>query len=244
MNSQLVSVDFSKKIRGTVNSFSVPVAIQNAKQMAVKAVSLVNNVYLINSYTNRIPVDVGSGTVYATLVQGNYTANALATEMASKLTALGVGTFTVSYSSTTNKFSFVGPVPWYLEWGQSETNQSLWQMLGFEKIQYDMSSPPYTIVSPQQIRLTPIKWIDFCSMNLARVLKNQGGLQGSAFYRLYVNDYQYGQEIAFYEHYRRMFDVIKNNTLGEIDIEMRDDQGRPTIFEPNADVSVLLEFFC
>jgi hypothetical protein len=243
MNSSYLALDYSKKTSGNPNAYSVSAYIQNPKQMAVKAISFVNNIYLINDYTYRLPVDVGSGTVYVSLTKGNYTATTLAVELAAKLTALGVGTFTVSYTSASNKFTFVGPVPWYFEFQDSEANQTIYQLLGFNKQQYDMSTVPYTIISPQQIRLTPTKWIDFCSIALARVLKNQN-TQGNTFYRLYINDQSYGAEVAFYEHYRRLFDIVKNITIGSVDLELRDDQGRLCLFEENADISVLLEFFC
>ena len=220
----------------------MPCYIQNPKHFAVKAISLVNNIYLINDYTYRMPVDVGAGTVYVSLTKGNYSASALAAELQSKLTALGVGTFTVNYTSATNKFTFIAPVPWYIEWGDSELNQTLYEMLGFDKIQYDGSTIPYTIVSPYQANLTPVKFIDFCSNALGKVVKNQN-MNGNAFYRLYVSNYVYGAEIVYDEKYRRVFDCVKNATFAELDLELRDDKGRPLLFEANAPVSVLIEFF-
>ena len=90
-------------------------------------------------------IDFNDGTTHAAiLTEGNYDADSLATEIGSKMTAVGGQTYTCSYSNTTNKFTISAPSNFTLKWstGTNKANSVAGQ-IGYDDSQDDTGSNSY-----------------------------------------------------------------------------------------------------
>lgn len=86
---------------------------RNVCHMCVRYWYIMDSSYVVNAYNRTFSVNDGVVTYTISLAQGNYSTTTLATEVQSKLNASGsIVTWTVTYNSTTGKFtiSATGPV--------------------------------------------------------------------------------------------------------------------------------------
>jgi hypothetical protein len=103
------------------------------------------SMYMVNKYFDKLYV-VYDGTPYTVaLDHGDYTETAFATMVTTRLNAIiGSNTFTVSYNTATDNFTFAAAAVFSLDFGSS--SNSLGAMLGFAKEQYTSNatgSSPY-----------------------------------------------------------------------------------------------------
>lgn len=116
--------------------------------------------YLINSYFNTLWVTVGGGgEVTVPLTQGNYSAADLATMMQTRLNATVVGTtFTVSYTASTDKFTFSALTNFTLNFANKKNG--LHALLGFKN--QDYASAGNQIIAPYRCNLEFNNYIVMC----------------------------------------------------------------------------------
>ncbi len=74
-------------------------------QMRSKTWRSNTNWNIVEGFNDHIDFDEGAGELNATLTPGNYTAATLATEIKTQLEAAGADTYTITYSTSTNKFT-------------------------------------------------------------------------------------------------------------------------------------------
>lgn len=121
-----------------------------------------NTIYNINSYNNGFAFTDGSGSYTGlTLTVGNYDSGSLATEIKTRMEAANGAsrTYTITFSSVTNKFTFA-PSAGNVSFQFSGITYSAHRAFGFAKVDTSASS---ALVSTNPIQL------DFASSLLIRV---------------------------------------------------------------------------
>lgn len=115
----------------------------------------------VNSYNNKLDINV-TGTVYtAVLPEGEYTPATLATNLQAAITAVGppLLLFTVTLNPLTGKVIIADVAPFTLLFRTGPSvNDSLWQVLGFLQLDYNALSG--TITAPGVIDLSGTLAID------------------------------------------------------------------------------------
>ncbi|MCK5127900.1 MAG: hypothetical protein KAR42_16705 [candidate division Zixibacteria bacterium] len=96
-----------------------------------------NGLFVIDANNKYIDFDEGGGELNATLTEGNYNGNSLATEIKTQLDAVGAITYTVTYSESTGKFTIAGDANFKLMWktgtkGSDNTDTHVGTTLGFD----------------------------------------------------------------------------------------------------------------
>ena len=96
-----------------------------------------------------IDFNEGGGELIATLTEGNYNGNSLATEIKTQLDAAGGQTYTVSYSESTAKITISAPSNFSLLWktgthGSDNTDTHVGTVIGFDDSADDSGTDEYT----------------------------------------------------------------------------------------------------
>lgn len=90
--------------------------IQNAKMLTLRTYNIWDSSYVVNSNNNTMSFSDGLTNVI-TLTQGNYTGTTLATELQTQLNnGVSLATFTVTYTSSTNKFTIAASTSITYHW--------------------------------------------------------------------------------------------------------------------------------
>lgn len=150
-----ISIDSSERIHGSATNFAVRVNLpqnNNFSKCSVSYCEFPKSFYLSETGYNTFSLDeaAGGGDQTVTIPVGYYDASSLATALGTALTAASSNgyTYTVSYSSLTNKYTFSHDA------GSAEftiTTDTLWEkILGFNN---DLSSSSGTATSDNQINL-------------------------------------------------------------------------------------------
>ena len=89
--------------------------------------------YVIDATNNKLDFTEGGGELTATISSGTYTATTLCTEIDTRVTAAGAGSYTVTYSTTTGKFTIVKSAGTFtLKWATgTNTATSIRTAIGF-----------------------------------------------------------------------------------------------------------------
>lgn len=128
--------------------------------------------YQIDQTNNKIDIDEGSGELTATLTSGIYTPTDLAVEIKTQLDAVGVKTYTVTFSRTTRYFTIAADAGTYEILISTGTNAltAPYDLLGFTGaadltgvITYTSDSPSGSEYKPQfwlQDYVAPENWLD------------------------------------------------------------------------------------
>lgn len=115
-----------------------------------------NTLYNVNSFNNKIYFDETATLKTATLTLGYYTPSELVTEIKTQMDSAGANTYTVTYNSNQNTFSFSSTGNFKFVFGTNQTN-SAYRLLGKNAI--DDVAEALTNVSDNVIDLTPNKII-------------------------------------------------------------------------------------
>jgi len=245
MNSNLLIIQSNKRSYGSNVNFTVPVYLDQANSYSIKSIQLVNNIYNITNYNNKVYFYDGAADCVATISLGNYSATQLASAITTQMNVVKVNpTFTalVQYTAQTNTFTFsdTSTGVWQLNWNNSiAQNQTLYNNLGFNPISYSGLSS-YT--SPYQVNLTAVQYVDILSKILTQVVANYG-CDNQVLDRIPVGSYQYGATIYHEPKYRQVKMLQANMLVGQIDIRLVDNFGRTLELDPNVDVIITLEWF-
>ena len=108
--NNIIVVDSRDRVSGTSSDFTwnLPniITLKKHKGIMIHHVSMINSFYQINANNNTILFDEGTGSVTATLTQGNsYTEALLCAEIKTQMEAIGAFTYTVSINSINHKMT-------------------------------------------------------------------------------------------------------------------------------------------
>lgn len=191
----LDSEDFSSANSNSVTALNWPVfeiggarTLVNIVGLKVIGVSVPFSYYIVNSSNNVFTLTESvSGPVVVTLGVGNYTSSQMITELDTQLTALGVESYTTTYSTSTNKFTITATTvtnpSFTLTFGTAgdQGNTDLHWYLGFNS--GPNPSTANVLVSPNVINLSgpnylyvnSEKWGQLTNNILPRGATNLGG---------------------------------------------------------------------
>lgn len=145
----------NKNLFRNPNSYEVRLTNEITDVMSVKLINadIPLSMHMINTYFNNLTVVIGSTSYDITLIHGSYDESTLPSMIEEKLNEAtnGIATWTISYSSTKDGFTFASSVAFKLVFGTKEN--SLDALLGFDKKEYSsvntgIGNRPHVIASP------------------------------------------------------------------------------------------------
>lgn len=175
-----LEIDANERTSGTQNHpiFVLQKELYDVVGMKAIEIEFPFSYYVINSTNNTFTLTEPTGTntpITITLTPGNYTSTTLATELANELTnSSGVGIYTVTYDSSTQKFTVMSTIPenFVLTFGgptdNGATNPRLW--LGFNAGANTATAG--TLVAPNVAQISGPNYLYLCSNNLG-ILNNE-----------------------------------------------------------------------
>ena len=100
-------IDSKYRSYGTSSNFNIQFddSIKNASKAYLQYFNFPNTYYNVKNGYNKIDFNEGAGELNATLTSGNYSINDLQTEIKTQMEAVGVNTYTVTYSSVSMKLT-------------------------------------------------------------------------------------------------------------------------------------------
>ena len=176
--------------------------------MIVHKVSMPYTYYTINNTNNNIYFQDGvSGILTATITEGNYTANSLASAIGTALTASSSVplTYTVTVSSVTNKFTIAATGSFSL-FPATQTANAIWRTIGFNGPNQISNT---TFTAPNSYNLQPTNMV-YIESNLAPSTAYTSAGERSIILSFPING-NFG-EIITYEPYSR--NPIPLNNVG------------------------------
>lgn len=128
--------DSSQRTSGTNNApvFKMDKRYRNISSLTVDNVQIPFTYYIINSNNNVLDIDQG-GEVNVTITPGNYTASGLAATIQAAINATALDNFTVTYDTSTYKFTFTDTdvVAFEFLWATgTNAGSTLPEILGFD----------------------------------------------------------------------------------------------------------------
>jgi hypothetical protein len=207
--------------------------VNKPKRFYVDSVQMYNSQYTINSF-NRVLnwTDTNGNAKTSTLTMGFYNATDLATHIQTVMNTdntTGTGTFTVSFSRLTGKYTLINSVGnWGLPFNSRRTtNNATAIMLGFGLRDLTGAS---TYTSDFMISLSS----KFFLVRLNLFSKNTYTRKGVNSMAVYVpNDVSYGDMINYKPQFNRWIDIDYLPDLQQMKFEVRDDKNN--LAELNAD---------
>ena len=178
--------------------------------------------YVIHSYNKYLYVAQNGGAVQlVTLVEGNYTAVTLGTELKTRLDALGVNVFTISYNSTTQKYTFSVPIPNTFQLFTGSYN--CYDVIGLD-LNYHTTAVS-SLTMPSQVNLAGTQFIDIICTSIP-VSNTKSGLSYPLLWRIPCN-VPIGN-LLYWENYNPDRAVkVSPYQLDNISITLIDDAGNP-----------------
>jgi hypothetical protein len=167
--------DSFERSTGTLNNptFVFDTPLENIQGFKVLEVQIPFSYYVIDTFNNTFTLTepVGGGPFTVTLVPGNYTISTMTTELERALDdSLGAGDYTVTYSSSTQRFTVTSNVPeaFVLTFGvaptdDGTTNPRLW--LGFAAGD-NTATAGGVLVAPFVARMSGPDYLYLCSSRL------------------------------------------------------------------------------
>lgn len=198
----------------------------------LETAQFVNLVYPINQYNNVLSF-VTSGTTYSvTLPQNNYTGTSIATELATLLNALSIGTWTVTFDTVLQVLTFAttGSPFIFLDLTSNANYNALHIALGI----YIDGLSYTTYICPDPVYLLGTKAVDLVS-NLETGVYSSTGVS-NWLGRISISS-GFGQIVYFY-NYQSNGVVIRQQEITKIQIQLRDDYGNLFVLPRNANFAI------
>ena len=127
-NTSDFKIDFVNGSKNNANGYG---PIHNVIGFRLVKALLSHISYQVHDGNNKLVIKLASGITEIILTNGSYTPTTLASELKTKLVAdSGILTATVTFSSTTNKYTITLNVAFALH--LSQTDSSMWRLLGFD----------------------------------------------------------------------------------------------------------------
>lgn len=201
-------------------------------RMALASVSFPNTVYPVNQYSNTFTFREDGTPVTITLAENNYTGTQMATYLSTEMTTAGTGTYTVTYSTQSKKltFSWTGITTFSIN--SADTNTAL-NTLGLTTA-VTGTSP---IAAPIPVNLQGTSHVQVIS-NIGHYNYSSRSGSGNVFMKVPMN-YAFG-EVVHYEPASSTPIDLSTSSLGQITMELRDNENNP--FELPSNAYVELEF--
>ena len=194
-----------------------------------------NSRYVIHSYNKYLYVrQNGGGTQIVTLTEGNYTAATLLTEMKTCLDALGINVFTITYNSSTQKYSMnVGILPNVFRFVSG--NYNTYAVIGLDLTQHTTAVNTYTFTS--QVNLSGTQFIDIICTSIPNT-NLKSGLAYPLLWRIPVN-VPIGSIITW-EDYNKRYTKVQPYSLDNLSISLLDDEGNPYDLDPLHPLTIVI----
>lgn len=189
---------------------------------SVDQFTMPNSRYVIHTYNKFLYVQQnGGGTQIATLTEGNYTATTLATEMKTRLDALGINTFTITYSSTTQKYTIsVGVLPNVVQFVAGSYNP--YSVIGLDLNVH--KSAVNNLVFSSQVNLAGTQFIDIVCTSIPNP-NIKSGTSYPLLWRVPCN-VPIGS-LIYWEDYSNRNVKVSPYQLDNLSITILDDEGNP-----------------
>ena len=188
--------------------------------------------YVIHSLNKYIYIKQNAGaTQIAVLTEGNYTATTLCTEIKTRLDALGVLVYTVTYNSTTQKITISVPIPDVFQLVDGSYNP--YKVLGVDTDVFTTGVSSYT--TPYQVDLSGTKYIDVVCTSIP-IQNSKSGDSYPVLFRIpcYV---QIGSMLSWEDYNQRAIRVSPYQ-LDQLSIRLIDDQGNPYYLDKTHECSI------
>ena len=196
--------------------------------VSVEEISFANNVTPINDLTNKLQFNEGSGSLTLTLTNGDYNGTDVASELQTKMNAVGSDTYTISYSSITKKITITSTGTFTIE----SCNNNSYRQLGFAPFSVAVSS--YT--SSNLVFLLSSLYVDVITS--IRNYNYNTSRKSDTLTRIHL-DRNFG-EIVKYVSYENDKFIINDNSLYSFNIRLFNDEGSG--FQIGDRLSVVLKF--
>lgn len=187
-------------------------------KISLKKFVTLNSQYTIDSRNNRLVfIEDGVGSpVLITITSGNYDVNTLITEVETKMTSTGLNTYTMTYNTSTMKYSFAtsGSSVQFLP-----TSTCLYE-LGFTEGVATVAADP--LVSDKIVRLDGAQYIDIIT-NIP-VFTSTSNEKTNVLQRIPVN--VPSGSLIVYESRELVYHQLTDNLLTNLELRVCDDRGR------------------
>lgn len=130
IRNKIVHIDSDNRLSSSTSNedfkVALPISIEKIHRIIPISVEIPLTFYNVNSSTNVITVTNATPTTFTvTLTQGNYTGSSLATEIQTQLNAQAFAGFTVTYSSTTSKFTIANATSFNLIYATTTASEKI-----------------------------------------------------------------------------------------------------------------------
>jgi phage baseplate assembly protein gpV len=158
-------IDSRSRVSGSSHSYKLDInpAIEKVKSLELVALAIPQTNHIITSFNNQIYFSDGVTSFIASITPGVYSANTLATEIATEMTGTAyAGTISVTYDSANFRYTISGTINFLFEWGSFTTN-SAHEVLGFPRTDTSLSA---SHTSPQvtNLGLPPVMLIQLTGL--------------------------------------------------------------------------------
>lgn len=195
----------------------------------VSSAQFPNLVYPINEYNNVFNIQIGINPTSSIIITpNNYTGTTIATYLQTQLNALSLGTFSVTFDSTSYKIGIVNSTNEGFKF--MTVDKSIYSNLGIvvDNIIYT------TYVTPYPVNLRGTQIVDLITNLQTNVYSTT---QVSNFLDRIPITSAFG-EVNTYFNYNSTSPVMRMTSLNYIQICFRDASGKPYVLPPNAIITI------
>ena len=238
----IVNSRHSEFLSDTPSAFTYKIVnfINKPRRLYVESVQLYNSQYTINSFNNRLHWKDSTGTLRISLLtRGYYSATGLATHIQTVMNTDngGSGTFTVSFSTSTDRFTFSNSsANFELLFGTFRaTNDATAISLGF-RVEDKTGASSYTsdFMPALSSRFFSIRTNIFTNNFFSK--KGQGSVIA-----VVPNDTSFGEMNSFKSHHQNWIDVDDTLDLSRMKFEVRDDKNNSAELNAHWTMHIVLE---
>ena len=191
--------------------------------------------YVIHSYNKYIYIKQNGGaTQIAVLTEGNYTATTLCSEIKTRLDALGVLVYTVTYNSTTQKITISVPIPDVFQLVSGSYNP--YKVLGVDTDVFTTAVSTYT--TPYQVDLSGTKYIDISCTSIP-IQNSKSGDSYPILMRIPCYT-QIGSVLSWENYNSDKVIKVAPYQLDQLSIRLIDDEGNPYNLDKTHELSLTI----
>lgn len=233
MDSGYIIIDSKKAIKNGADnnalSYNKYFNLQGVNYVALYSYDFLYNIDNVNDYNNTAYIDTGSQSFPVIIPNGNYTGITLAPAIKSALDGLGLGVWSVGY--TTEKFVITGPIIFkFIQGPNEDTNWS--DMCGFEKYDFNLSLSNSSVYPVDLVYTNSVYIVSNILHSDKYKVDSSTNLRNNILGIVYVKkNKDLGENVKHhiteYNHVLKWIKTRDNRDLQNIDIQLFDDNGRP-----------------
>ncbi len=187
--TEIVILNSIDRFSGSIENGQIRLSNANKLDGTYKVVRFVmhNGLYNVNSFNNKIYFTETATPRIATLSLGSYSEETLRVEIETQMDFIGANTYTITYNSTTFKYTWSSTGDFAFTFLTNTANTSRF-LLGINAID-DIQGT--TATSDNAIDLSPLKIIFFNFPDASNIIKSSNG----SVYSLYITNNSNGTDI-------------------------------------------------